>query len=181
MKDNQSRVQNYSKLIVKNLYFKYMILVVILIVTSVFIISHAGLFLNGLRGVWALLGSNVYLTIILIVGAVFSMMLSLPVGGYPYDDFRPALIIYGFLISLSSQLFAVLLVQAWEWGIFPVGLTFILVHFLSGFLIGGTQKDVTEKRVPNDILYIIPEFWVLLPMVGFGWGVSWAYHQALFN
>ncbi len=179
MKDGESLIRSASELSKKHLYFQYMMYVVFIMVSVIFISRDSVFFVNGVRDLWNVAGGNIFLTIALVISALFAMVLSVSAGGYPCDDFRPALIFYGFLISAFCQIFAVLALQAWEWGFLPAGLTFLLVHFLSGYLIGGTQKDVTEKKVPDNILYIIAEFWLLLPITGFGWGMSWVYHSPL--
>lgn len=181
MKDKNSLNQRPSDLSKKNLCFQYIMYIVFLIAALIYAGVNGGFLIIGVKELWWLFEGNVPLTLVLVVGAFFAMVLSVSAGGYPYDDFKPVLIFCGLLISVVCQFFAMLVLQAWKWDFFAVVGTFFLAHFITGYLTGGIQKDVSENRVPDDALHIIAELWILLPMSIFCWGVSWVYYTALFN
>lgn len=181
MKDNNSLNHRPSDLSKKNLCFQCIMYIVFLIAALIYASLNEGFLIVGVNKLWWLFEGNIPLALVLVVCTFFAMVLSVSAGGYPYDDFKPALIFCGLLISVVCQFFAMLVLQAWKWDFFAVVGTFFLAHFITGYLTGGIQKDVSENRVADDTLHIIAELWVLLPMSIFCWGVSWLYYTALFN
>lgn len=169
-----------SDLSKKNVYFQYMMYVVFLTGAVIFTGKNPECLINGMCALWVLFVNNVGLAVVLVFSVFFAMVLSVSAGGYPYNDFKPALIFYGLSISVVCQVFALLVLQAWKWDFFAVAGTFLLAQFIIGYLTGGIQKDVTEGRVLGDASHIIAELWILLPMTSFCWGVSWVYYTALF-
>lgn len=181
MKDKNSLTQRSSDLSKKSLCFQYIMYIVFLIAAIIYASRNEFFLVTGAKQLWWLFECNVPLALILFVGVFFAMVLSVSAGGYPYNDFKPVLIFYGLSASVVCQVFALLVLQAWTWDFVAVAGTFLLTQFITGYMTGGIQKDVTEDRVSDDAFHIIAEHWVLLPMTGFCWGVSWVYYTALFN
>lgn len=175
MKDKYSLNKRSSDLSKKKLYFNCMMSVVFLTGVVVFTGKNFDFLVNGVRDLWGLFLKNICLTVVLVVNVFFAMVLSVSAGGHPYDDFNPPLIFFGLSISVACQIFALLVLQAWEWNFSAVTGTFFMAQFMTGYMTGGIQKDVSENRVPDDTFHIIAELWILLPMTGFCWGASWVY------
>ncbi|HDH7817596.1 hypothetical protein [Klebsiella grimontii] len=170
-----------SDLSKKSLYFQCMMYVVFLTGAIIFTGKNLECLINGMCVLWGLFVNNFGLAVVLVFSVFFAMVLSVSAGGYPYDDFKPVLIFYGNSVSVVCQVFALLVLRAWQWDFFAVAGTFLLTQFITGYMTGGIQRDISEGRVLDDAFHIIAELWVLLPMSIFCWGVSWVYYTALFN
>lgn len=181
MKDKNSLTQRSSNLSKKNLCFQCIMYIAFLIAALIYASRNEAFLMTGAKRLWWLFEGNVSLTLVLVIGVIFAMVLSVSAGGYPYNDFKPVLIFYGLSFSVVCQVFTLLVLQAWTWDFFTVAGTFFLTQYITGYMTGGIQKDVAEDRISDNAFCIIAELWILLPMTGFCWGVSWVYYTALFN
>ncbi|EMU68509.1 putative membrane protein [Escherichia coli MP021552.11] len=74
-----------------------------------------------------------------------------------------------------------MIIKAWAWSPYALAGTFLIVQFWSGYLTGWVQRDLNEGRVKTGFWNIVSEFWLLIPLVLSGWGLSWGYYTTLFT
>ncbi|EII8726883.1 hypothetical protein LAD97_005194 [Escherichia coli] len=115
--------------------------------------------------------------IILLIVVLFSGSMGVS-GRYAVN---PQIVTPGIIISLLLQCSAIMMVQAWRWSPYALAGTFLLVQFWSGYLTGWVQRDLHEGRVKTGFRNTVSEFWLLIPLVLSGWGISWGYYTTLFT
>lgn len=116
-------------------------------------------------------------TIIMLVVTVFSAS----VGVSGNHELHSQIVIPGVVISVFLQFTAIMIIKAWTWSPYALAGTFLIVQFWSGYLTGWVQRDLNEGRVKTGFWNIVSEFWLLIPLVLSGWGLSWGYYTTLFT
>lgn len=115
--------------------------------------------------------------IIMLVVTVFSAS----VGVSGNHEIHSQIVIPGVVISVLLQCSAIMMMRAWLWHPYVIAGTFLIVQFWNGYLTGWVQRDLNEGRVKTGFWNIVSEFWLLIPLVLSGWGVSWGYYTTLFT
>ncbi|ENF56032.1 hypothetical protein [Escherichia coli] len=116
-------------------------------------------------------------TIIMLVVTVFSAS----VGVSGNHEVHSQIVIPGVVISVFLQFTAIMIIKAWAWSPYALAGTFLIVQFWSGYLTGWVQRDLNEGRGKTGFWNIVSEFWLLIPLVLSGWGLSWGYYTTLFT
>lgn len=111
---------------------------------------------------------------------VVCLFFSVSVGVSSRHEIHRVVIISGGVISVFFQFTFIMVTHAWTWSPVALAGTFFLIQFWCGYLMGWVQRDIAEGRVKSHILYIVAELWVLIPLIGFGWLLSWGCYMGLF-
>lgn len=123
--------------------------------------------------------AGIFLSFLFITTITFLISVSVVVSGS--DEISSQVIIPGVVISVFLQITAIMITKAWTWSPYALAGTFLLVQFWSGYLTGWVQRDLNEGRVNAGFWNTVSEFWLLIPLVLSGWGISWGYYTTLFT
>lgn len=121
-------------------------------------------------------GLSLLFFLILLIIVLFSVLMGVS-GRY---ELNPKIVTPGIIISVFLQFTSIMITQAWTWSPYALAGTFLLVQFWCGYLTGWVQRDLNEGRMKGGFWNIVSEFWVLIPLVSGGWGISWGYYTMLF-
>lgn len=162
------------------MYSAYFFMIVSIIMAVYYIRVNISSLTSYLNLVFVFSFECVAISFVFVSMFVVYLFFSVSVGASSRYEVHWVVIIPGGVIAVFFQFTFVMLTHAWTWSPVALAGTIFLIQFWCGYLTGWVQRDIAEGRVKNHVLYIVPEFWVLIPLTGFGWLLSWGCYAGLF-